>query len=62
MTIEAMQKTELTSDRDLSTQIAKAIRDAIMSGALIVNARLPSETELSDYFGVSRPTVREALK
>jgi len=55
-------KTDLTPDRDLSIQIAEAIREAIVSGQLIYDARLPSETELSDQFGVSRPTVREALK
>ena len=47
---------------DLSAQIAKAIRDAIMSGKLLVDERLPSEAELSEKFNVSRPTVREALK
>jgi GntR family transcriptional repressor for pyruvate dehydrogenase complex len=47
---------------DLSAQIASAIRDAIVSGALIVDQRLPSEAELSEQFEVSRPTVREALK
>ncbi|NOD63260.1 MULTISPECIES: FadR/GntR family transcriptional regulator [unclassified Ruegeria] len=47
---------------DLSAQIAQAIRDAIVSGELIVDARLPSEAELSEQFQVSRPTVREALK
>ncbi len=47
---------------DLSAQIAQAIRDAIVSGELIVDARLPSEAELSEQFEVSRPTVREALK
>ncbi|MDF1718189.1 MAG: GntR family transcriptional regulator [Antarcticimicrobium sp.] len=47
---------------DLSAQIAAAIRDAIVSGALIVDERLPSEAELADHFHVSRPTVREALK
>jgi len=47
---------------DLSAQIAKAIRDAIVSGQLIVDERLPSESELSDQFEVSRSTVREALK
>ncbi|SMX34670.1 FadR/GntR family transcriptional regulator [Actibacterium lipolyticum] len=55
-------KTKLKPDADLSAQIAKAIRDAIVSGELIVDARLPSEAELSETFGVSRPTVREALK
>ena len=47
---------------DLSAQIAKAIRDAIMSGDLLVDERLPSEAELAEQFEVSRPTVREALK
>lgn len=47
---------------DLSAQIATAIRDEIIAGRLIVDARLPSEAELSEQFDVSRPTVREALK
>ncbi|WP_299849687.1 GntR family transcriptional regulator [uncultured Roseovarius sp.] len=47
---------------DLSAQIAQAIRDAIVSGDMIVDERLPSEAELADQFEVSRPTVREALK
>lgn len=46
----------------LSTQIADAIRSAILEGRLMVEERLPSETELAERFGVSRPTVREALK
>ncbi len=50
------------STADLSAQIAQAIRDAIVSGDLDVNQRLPSEAELADQFEVSRPTVREALK
>lgn len=55
-------KIDPTSSADLSVQIADAIRDAIISGDLIVDERLPSEAELSDQFNVSRPTVREALK
>ena len=50
------------SDADLSAQIATAIRDEIIAGRLIVDARLPSEAELAEQFDVSRPTVREALK
>lgn len=46
----------------LSTQIADAIRAAIIEGRLVVEERLPSETDLAERFGVSRPTVREALK
>ncbi len=55
-------KIDPRSPADLSAQIAQAIRDAIISGRLIVDERLPSESELADQFRVSRPTVREALK
>ncbi|MEM7724206.1 MAG: FCD domain-containing protein [Pseudomonadota bacterium] len=55
-------KIDPNSSADLSAQIATAIRDAIVSGDLIVDERLPSEAELADHFDVSRPTVREALK
>ena len=48
--------------QDLSAQIAEAIRTAIIEGRMIVDERLPSEAELSEQFGVSRSTVREALK
>ena len=46
----------------LAKQIADAIRALIVEGGLVVDQRLPSETELAERFGVSRPTVREALK
>ncbi|WP_432447800.1 FadR/GntR family transcriptional regulator [Aliiroseovarius marinus] len=55
-------KTDLNENEDLSTQIAEAIRDAIVEGSLIVDQRLPSEAELCDKFEVGRSTVREALK
>lgn len=55
-------KIDPASSIDLSAQIAEAIRNAIVSGDLNVDQRLPSETELSEHFSVSRPTVREALK
>ncbi len=47
---------------DLSAQIAEAIRDSIISGAMIVDERLPSESDLAEQFNVSRSTIREALK
>ncbi|MGH1353938.1 MAG: FadR/GntR family transcriptional regulator [Thalassovita sp.] len=55
-------KSDRKSSSDLSAQIAESIRNAIVSGKLLVDDRLPSEAELSDQFKVSRPTVREALK
>ena len=55
-------KTDRDSPADLSAQIAEAIRNSIISGALIVDERLPSEAELSETYEVSRSTIREALK
>ena len=51
-----------TELRSLPDQIAEAIRESIVSGALAIDQRLPNEAELAQQFGVSRPTVREALK
>lgn len=45
-----------------ASQIAKRLRAAILEGKLRVDERLPTEEELADRFGVSRPTIREALK
>jgi GntR family transcriptional regulator, transcriptional repressor for pyruvate dehydrogenase complex len=59
---EASLRVELNPEAELSAQIATAIRDSIVAGKLLVDARLPSEADLSEAFGVSRPTVREALK
>lgn len=50
------------SRQGLSVQIADSLREAITSGELSADDRLPSEAELGERFGVSRPTVREALK
>lgn len=55
-------KIDPNNPADLPAQIATAIRDAIISGELIVDERLPSESEMAEQFAVSRPTVREALK
>ena len=46
----------------LAKQIAENIGAAIIEGRLKVNERLPTEEELARQFGVSRPTIREALK
>ena len=55
-------KIDPNATSNLSAQIAKAIRDSIVEGRLIVDERLPSEAELAEQFEVSRATVREALK
>lgn len=43
-------------------QVATAIKEAILEGSLLPGSRLPSEEEMAENFGVSRPTVREALR
>ena len=43
-------------------QIVAYIRGAISSGRLRPGDRLPPEMDLAQHLGVSRPTVREALK
>jgi GntR family transcriptional regulator len=42
-------------------QIRARLEDAIANGTLIVHQRIPSERQLSEHFGVSRMTVRQAL-
>lgn len=44
-----------------SAAIYQHIFEIIIAGEFPVNARLPSETELAQRFGASRPVVREAL-
>jgi DNA-binding FadR family transcriptional regulator len=46
----------------LARQIAESLRRAILAGEVKVDERLPTEDELAERFGVSRPTIREALK
>jgi DNA-binding FadR family transcriptional regulator len=46
----------------LPKQIARQIRQAIVEGRLRADDRLPGEQELAERYGVSRPTIREALK
>ena len=46
----------------ISKQIAEQLRAAIVAGQFILGQRLPTEDELAQRYGVSRPSVREALK
>src|SRR5258705_4579184 len=43
-------------------QLSALLRERITSGDLRVGERLPSETSLAEQAGVSRSTVREALR
>ena len=46
----------------ISKQIAEQLRNAIVNGQFKIGERLPTEDELAQRYGVSRPSVREALK
>lgn len=54
--------TMIDRNAGLARQIADSLQNDIMDGRLTVEARLPSEAELAERFGVSQPTVREAMK
>ncbi|BDH56550.1 FadR/GntR family transcriptional regulator [Tsukamurella sp. PLM1] len=49
---------QVTRPRD---QVEAQLREAILDGRFAQGDKLPPETELAQQFGVSRPTVREAL-
>lgn len=46
----------------LSSQIRDQLLQRIVSGALAPGARVPSERDLSEQFGVARTSVREAMQ
>jgi DNA-binding FadR family transcriptional regulator len=53
---------QLTRIRRAYEQVADQLREQIFSGALTTGQRLPREVDLAEQLGVSRPTVREALR
>jgi DNA-binding FadR family transcriptional regulator len=52
----------VTRVRPAYQQVADQLLELILNGSLSAGDRLPSEAELSTVFGVSRSTVREALR
>jgi DNA-binding FadR family transcriptional regulator len=53
--------TALHQPRHVSGHIADQIKARIADGTLAIGQRLPTEAELAQEFGVSRPSVREGL-
>jgi GntR family transcriptional repressor for pyruvate dehydrogenase complex len=45
----------------LYVQVAEQLINLIRSGTPAPGERLPSERDLAEQFGVSRPTIREAM-
>ena len=58
---QAVQKQAIVKT-SISRQIAEQLRAAIVSGHFKIGERLPTEDDLAQRYGVSRPSVREALK
>ncbi|QOC93379.1 FadR family transcriptional regulator [Micromonospora craniellae] len=52
----------VTRVRPAYQQVADQLRERILDGSLTAGDRLPTEIELSEIFGVSRSTIREALR
>jgi GntR family transcriptional repressor for pyruvate dehydrogenase complex len=49
------------SEGRLYEKIAGAVRQSLATGGYAIGDRLPSERDLAQQYGVSRPTVREAI-
>jgi GntR family transcriptional regulator len=66
MILEILQKQAARLDKvapvPLYYQIKQQLKEAIESGQLQPNEALPSERELIEIYGVSRPTVRQATE
>jgi DNA-binding FadR family transcriptional regulator len=58
---DAAQFASVTRGMPAFAQVANQLVQAIETGQFVVGSRLPSEQQLAQEFGVSRPTVREAL-
>lgn len=61
VTAFAMSTPPSTDSTRLYQQVAASISASIADGAFQPGHRLPSERDLADEFGVSRPTVRRAV-
>lgn len=60
---ESSATRKIGTDRSrIADQILGEIRDQIVRGAIPKGAKLPTEREMAERFGVSVPTVREAIR
>ena len=52
---------QAVSTQRLYQQVAEQITHLIQTGAFPIGCKLPPERDLATQFGISRPTIREAL-
>jgi GntR family transcriptional regulator len=55
------EMSEIQRPGALYQQVAAVMREAILSGEFAPDSMLPSEAQLMTRYGVSRPTVRNAI-
>ncbi|UYZ83866.1 GntR family transcriptional regulator [Entomomonas sp. E2T0] len=53
---------QLVKNRKISDDIVERLEQMILEGIFATGTRLPAERKLAEQFGVSRPSLREALK
>lgn len=53
---------KIIKQKTVVEQVMEEIKQLVASGKYKVNEKIPPENELADMFGVSRPTIREAIK
>lgn len=61
-TVNAFNSSNINKVRPAYQQVAEQLRNLILEGELSPGDRFPPEFELAEIFGVSRSTVREALR
>src|SRR5882672_6178330 len=57
-----MSHSEVVRPQKMAGMVALRVRQMIVHGELIEGDWLPTEAELMEQFGVSRPTLREAFR
>lgn len=62
MTVTEDRPAFVTGEVPLYYQLGTILREKILSGAFAAGEKMPTEIELVDTYGVSRITVRQALK